>query len=237
MANLEHILMTHSDQAALVVVDGVFSMEGDIVDLPALVPVARRHGARVMVDDAHALGVLGEGGRGTAEHFDMESEVDLIMGTYSKSLATVGGFLAGSEEVIHFLKHSARPLMFSASLPAPSAAAVLAALEIIEQEPDRRRRLWDNTRKMMKGFQELGYDTGNSQTPVIPLRIGDEMLVLQMWRRLFDEGVFTSPVMPPAVPPGMALIRTSYMATHTDAQLDRVLDIFARVGRELGVIQ
>jgi 7-keto-8-aminopelargonate synthetase-like enzyme len=163
--------------------------------------------------------------------------VDLIMGTYSKSLATVGGFLAGSEEVIHFLKHSARPLMFSASLPAPSAAAVLAALEIIEQEPDRRRRLWDNTRKMMKGFQELGYDTGNSQTPVIPLRIGDEMLVLQMWRRLFDEGVFASPVMPPAVPPGMALIRTSYMATHTDAQLDRVLDIFARVGRELGVIQ
>ncbi len=236
MENLNRILATHSDQAALIVVDGVFSMEGDIVDLPALMPVARRHGARVMVDDAHGLGVLGAGGRGTAEHFGMEDEVDLIMGTYSKSLATVGGFLAASEEVVHFLKHSARPLIFSASLPPGSAAAALAALDIIEAEPERRERLWANTRKMAAAFKALGFDIGHSQTPVIPVRVGDELKVLKMWRRLFDEGVFASPVLPPAVPPGMALMRTSYMATHTDAHLERVLSAFEKVGRELAVI-
>lgn len=236
MENLDHILATHADQAALIVVDGVFSMEGDIVDLPALVAVARRHGARVMVDDAHGLGVLGEGGRGTAAHFGMDDQVDLIMGTYSKSLATVGGFLAGSETVIHYLKHTARPLIFSASLPPASAAAVLKALDIIEQEPERLARLWANTRRMAEGLRSLGFDTGHSQTPIIPVRVGDELKVLTMWRRLFDEGVFASPVLPPAVPPGMALMRTSYMATHTESHLDRVLSAFEKVGRELGVI-
>lgn len=236
MANLEHILATHSDQAALIVVDGVFSMEGDIVDLPKLNEVAKRYGARVMVDDAHGIGVLGKGGRGTAEHFGMESEVDLIMGTNSKSLATVGGFLAADTDVIHYLKHTARSLMFSASLPPANVAAAMAALEIVENEPERRQRLWDNTHKMTQGFRELGFDIGNTQTPIIPVMVGDEKKVLAMWRGLFDGGVFASPVWPPAVPPGMALIRTSYMATHSNAQLDHILETFATVGRGLGLI-
>ncbi len=234
--DLDRILREETSRGALVVVDGVFSMEGDIARLPEIAAVCRSHGARLMVDDAHGIGVLGRGGRGTAEHFEMEREVDLIMGTYSKSMATIGGFLVADESVIHYIKHHARPLIFSASLPPASVAAVMAALEIIDREPERRERLWANTRKMMKGLRELGFETGPTETPIVPVVVGEDLSVFQMWRRLFDEGVFANPIVSPAVPPGRALIRTSYMATHTPEQLDRVLEVFAKVGRELGLI-
>lgn len=236
MEDLERILKMNEGRDALVVVDGVFSMEGDIINLPDLVKVCRKYGAGIMVDDAHGIGVLGEHGRGTGEHFGLEDDVDLIMGTFSKSLATSGGCLAGDADIMNYLKHHARSLMFSASLsPAPVAAA-LTALKIIESEPERRENLWKNARYLSEGYKQLGFDIGTSETPVIPVLVGDEEKVLIMWRRLFDEGVFASPVLYPAVPQGMALIRTSCMATHTRDDLDQVLEIFGRVGREMGLI-
>lgn len=235
MQDLDRILASNEGRGALVVVDGVFSMEGDIADLPGLVDVCGRYGAGIMVDDAHGLGVLGENGRGTGEHFGMEDDIDLVMGTYSKSLATIGGCLAADSDIIDYLKHHARSLMFSASLPPAPVAAALTALDIIESEPERRERLWRNARYLAEGYRQLGFDVGTSETPIIPVMVGDEEKVLVMWRRLFDAGVFASPVLYPAVPPGMALIRTSCMATHTVAHLDQVLDVFGRVGRDLGL--
>ena len=223
-------------KAALVVVDGVFSMEGDVVDLPGLVAAAREHGCRVMVDDAHGIGVLGEHGRGTAEHFGLENEVDLVMGTFSKSLASVGGFVVGEERVINWIKHRARSLIFSAAPPPASVASVLKAIEIIEREPERRARLWENTRFMAAGFRSLGFDTGDSTTPVIPVVVGDDRLAFFMARRLEEEGVFVNPVITPAVPPGRALLRTSFMATHTREHLERAITAFAKVGREVGLV-
>jgi len=234
--DLERILIKHKDTAKLIVVDGVFSMEGDIANLPDIVKLAKIYNARVMVDDAHSLGVLGKNGRGTAEHFGLESEVDIIMVTASKSLASIGGFIASREEVIHYIKHFARSLIFTASLPAPQVAAIDAALDIIQEEPERRQKLWKNTLKMKKGFQQMGYDTRDSETPIIPLIVGDDMIAFKMWRMLFDEGVFCSPVVSPAVPEGQALIRTSYMAIHTDDHLDTVLNAFEKIGKQLGVI-
>jgi len=236
MGDLERALEGTRGKAQLIIVDGVFSMEGDIADLPAIVRLAKAYGARVMVDDAHAIGVLGNGGRGTAEHFGLENEVDLIMGTYSKSLGAVGGFIAGSSEVISWVKHVARSLMFSASLPPPQVAAVSTALDIIEEQPELRTRLWSNTHKMLKGFKTLGYDTGTSETPIIPVIIKDTLKTYQMCKLLFEHGVFVNPVASPGVPPGRELLRTSYMATHTEDQLDKVLVAFEKVGRELGVI-
>lgn len=236
-ADLDRLLGSAGERGKLVVVDGVFSMEGDISDLPSILDVSRAHGARLMVDDAHGIGVLGEGGRGTAEHFGLEDEVDIIMGTYSKSLASIGGFVVASRDVINYIKHHSRALIFSASPPPASVASVLAALDIIEQEPERRERLWENTRKMQKGFSEMGYDIGVSETPVVPVVVGEDMTAFIMTGRLQEEGVFVNPVVSPATPPGRALIRTSYMATHTDEQLDRVLEVFERVGRELGILQ
>jgi 8-amino-7-oxononanoate synthase len=188
------------------------------------------------VDDAHAVGVLGDGGRGTAEHFGLENEVDLIMGTFSKSLATIGGFMAGPSDVISWIKHLARSMMFSASLPPSLVASASTALDIIEEEPELRGRLWRNTRKMLKGFKTLGYDTGTSETPIIPLVIKDTMKTYEMCRLLFENGVFVNAVTSPAVPQGRELLRTSYMATHTEEQLDRVLAAFEKVGRQVGVI-
>jgi 8-amino-7-oxononanoate synthase len=238
MASLEERLRSVEDGAGiLIAVDGVFSMEGDIVDLPAIVELATRFGARVMVDDAHGIGVLGERGRGTAEHFGLEDQVGLVMGTFSKSLAAVGGFVVGDKPVIEWIKHKARSLIFSAAPPPASVASVLKALEIIEREPERRVRLWENARYMMTELQGLGFDTGDSATPVIPLVVGDDMLAFRMTMRLQEEGVFVNPVVSPAVPPGRALIRTSYMATHTRDHLDQALDAIGRVGRELGIIQ
>ncbi len=236
-ADLERILAALPDNAGrLVVVDGLYSMGGDIVPLPELVAVCKKYGARLMVDDAHALGVLG-GGRGTAAHFGMTDDVDIIMSTFSKSFASLGGFVAGDETVIHYIKHHARALIFSASISPANAAAALAALHIMRDEPERVARLAQIAEKMRKGYRELGFNIGNSTTPIIPIIIGDDTTVLLFWKALFENGVFVSPVLSPAVPHGMQLLRTSYMATHTDEQLDRVLEIFARVGRQLGVIQ
>jgi 8-amino-7-oxononanoate synthase len=236
MADLERMLQFYNGRGKLIVVDGVFSMEGDIVNLPRLVELAKAYGARIMIDDAHGIGVLGKTGRGTAEHFGLESEVDLIMGTYSKSLASIGGFIAGSEDIIHFIKHSARSLIFSASPPPASVAAVSAAVDIIEAEPERIGRLWDNTRKMLNGFRGLGFHVGPSETPIIPIMVGDSETAFRMAMMLQDEGIFTNVAVSPAVPDGKALIRTSYMATHTEEQLDRVLDAFEKVGKKLGLI-
>jgi hypothetical protein len=205
-------------------------------DEEAIVKLAKASEARIMVDDAHGIGVLGKGGRGTAEHFNLENEVDLIMGTYSKSLAAIGGFVAGSYEAINFIKHVGRSMIFSASLPPVLVATVSEALDIIDEQPQLRETLWRNTHKMLKGYKALGFDTGDSETPIIPIIIKDSLKVYQMCRRLFEHGVFVNPVVNPAVPPGRELLRTSCMATHTEEQLDRVLHAFEKVGKELGVI-
>ena len=220
----------------MVVVDGVFSMEGDIVDLPQLVEVAQRYGVRVMVDDAHAVGVLGETGAGTAEHFGLIDKVDITMGTFSKSFASLGGFIVAEKEVIEWVKHTARTLIFSASIPPANAASVLAALDIIESEPERRENLWTNAHRIQKEFRELGFNIGKTETPVISIVVGDDFEVFTFWKALFDNGVFANPVISPAVPPGQAMIRTSYTATHTEEQLDRVVEVVAKVGREKGLI-
>jgi 8-amino-7-oxononanoate synthase len=237
MNDLERVLREHESKDKLVVVDGVFSMEGDIARLPEIIALTKKYGARVMVDDAHGIGVLGQTGRGTAEHFGLEDDIDLIMGTYSKSLASIGGFIAGSADVIHFIKHTARPLIFSASPPPASVASVSAALDIIENEPERRKALWRNTNKMFKGFNELGFEVGPSQTPIIPIVVGDSENAFLMAMMLEEEGVFANVAVSPAVPNGRALIRTSYMATHTEEQLDRVLAAFEKAGKRMGIIK
>jgi 8-amino-7-oxononanoate synthase len=236
MKNLERVLEETKGKGKLIIVDGIFSMEGDIVDLPSIVKLAKAYGARIMVDDAHAIGVLGNGGRGTAEHFGLEDQVDLIMGTYSKSLAAIGGFIAGSKEVINFIKHIGRSMIFSASLPPSLVASVSTALDIIEEQPELRARLWRNTHKMLRGYKTLGYDTGTSETPIIPIIIKDTIKTYQMCKLLFENGVFVNAVVSPAVPPGRELLRTSYMATHTEQQLDKVLDAFEKAGKQLGLI-
>jgi 8-amino-7-oxononanoate synthase len=223
------------DSGKLVVVDGVFSMEGDLAPLPAIARLAKQHGARLMVDDAHGIGVLGAAGRGTAEHFGVEADVDLVMGTFSKSLAAVGGFVAGDSVVIDFIKHNARAEIFSAAPPPASIAAAAMALEIVEREPERRKQLWETTTYMKRELASLGFDTGDSESPVIPIVVGDDLQTFKMVHRLDEEGVFVNCVISPAVPVGRAMIRTSYMATHTRAHLDRALDALARVGRELGL--
>ncbi|MBN1621643.1 MAG: aminotransferase class I/II-fold pyridoxal phosphate-dependent enzyme [Endomicrobiales bacterium] len=236
MGDLERQLSRHKDKGKLIVVDGVFSMEGDIANLPKIVELARTYGARIMVDDAHSVGVLGENGRGTGEHFGLEAAVDVVMATASKSFASIGGFIASREEVIHYIKHFARSLIFTASLPPAQVAAIIASIDLIEKEPERRKKLWENTHKMKEGFEDLGFDTGTSNSPIIPITVGEDMKAFQMWRMLFDEGVFASPVITPAVPEGHAIIRTSFMATHTDEHLEFVLDSFEKVGKQLGII-
>jgi 8-amino-7-oxononanoate synthase len=234
--DLERVLKSvDADVGKLVVVDGLFSMEGDIAPLPEIVPLCKKYGARLMVDDAHAVGVLG-GGRGTAAHFDMTDDVDLIMGTFSKSFASLGGFIAGDAKVIDYIQHNARSLIFSASIPPANCAAALAALQIMRDEPERVDRLDEIATKMREGFTALGFDTGNSVTPVIPIIIGDDMKTFIFWRALLDNGVYVNAIISPATPPGRQLLRTSYMATHTDDQLDRVLGIFEQVGKQLEII-
>ena len=236
MEALRRMLERHVDASGgvLVATDGVFSMEGDIADLPSIVGTAHEYGARVLVDDAHSIGVLGDHGGGTAQHFHMEGEVDLVMATFSKSFASIGGVAAGSEPVIHYLKHHARTLIFSASMPPSAVATVLACLDVIQQEPERRYRLWENAIYLREGLRTLGFDTVDSQTPIIPVVTGDLERTLIFWNAVFEEGVFTNPVLPPAVPENSCRLRTSVMATHTREQLDRVLDAFTRVRRRLG---
>ena len=236
-ADLRRLLALNGDRnGRFLVVDGVFSMEGDIAPLPEYTRICDDYDVAFMVDDAHGVGVLGKHGRGTAEHFGLEDKVDLIMGTFSKSLATVGGFVVGEPDVIKYVKHRARALMFTAAPPPASVAAALAALDIIESEPERRERLWENTRFMMTELRGIGFDCGNSRTPVIPIVVGPDQLAFQMAKRLDDEGVFVNAVVSPGSPPGRALIRTSYMATHTKAHLTRALEAFRKVGREMGLV-
>lgn len=238
VADLGRLLERLSDRPGgrLVVVDGVFSMEGDLAPLPEIIPVARRHGARLLVDEAHAIGVIGRRGAGTAEHFGLERETDMVMGTFSKSFASIGGFVAAEEPVVHYLKHHARSLIFSAAMPAYAVATVRACLAIIKGEPERRTRLLENAAHLRNGFKSLGFDTGASETPIIPVVTGGPERTFAFWKALFDAGVFANAVIPPAVPPNACRIRTSLIATHTRDQLDRVLDVFARVGKALGVI-
>jgi 8-amino-7-oxononanoate synthase len=236
MENLERILDGISPgKGKLVVVDGLFSMEGDIAPLPEIITLCKKNGARLMVDDAHAMGVLG-GGRGTAAHLGVAEDVDLIMSTFSKSFASLGGFIAGDEDVIHYIKHHARALIFSASMPPANTAAALAALQVMREEPERIERLNLIGARMRGELRRLGFDIGNTETPIIPIIIGDDMRTIFTWKALFENGVFVNPVLAPAVPEGRQLLRTSYMATHTDEQLDRVLEIYEQVGRQMELI-
>jgi 8-amino-7-oxononanoate synthase len=238
MADLERKLANlDRDKGKIIAVDGVFSMEGDTAKLPEIVELKNRYGARLMVDDAHGIGVFGMNGRGTSEHYGLEDEVDLVMGTFSKSLATIGGFIAGSRDVIDFIRHEARAAIFSAAPPPASMAAAMKALEIIEREPERRKNLWEHARFMKREFETLGFDTGPSESPVIPLLVGEDVAAFAMTLKLQERGVFANPVISPAVPKGRAMMRTSYMATHTAEHLERALEAFAEVGREMGIIR
>ncbi len=236
MNHLERVLKSIPETAGrLIVVDGLFSMEGDLAPLPEMTKIAKQYGARLMVDDAHGMGVMG-GGRGTSAYFGVTEDVDLIMSTFSKSFASLGGFIAGDEDSIHYIKHFARSLIFSASIPPANAAAALAALHVMRDEPQHARRVIEVADRMRKGFTELGFNIGNSITPVVPIIIGDDERTFLTWKMLFENGVFVNPVISPAVSPGRQLLRTSYMATHTDDQMERVLEVFAKVGKETGLI-
>jgi len=222
----------------LVIVDGVFSMEGDICNLPEIVKVCKKHKARLIVDDAHATGVLGENGRGTCEHFGLEhGEVDLVVGTCSKTFASVGGFVVGDKDVIHYIKHISRSMIFSAALPPSNIATISKAIDIIQTQPERRKKLWDLSAKLRKGFEDLGFNLGESATPILPVIVGDNVECFKMWRVLFDMGIFTNPVITPAVPPGHALLRVTLMATHEDKHVDKILECFSKAGKQLGIIK
>ncbi len=236
MDSLRSVLQSRNTDSLLIVVDGVFSMEGDIADIPGIVALAEEFGAETMVDDAHSIGVLGPKGDGTAAHFGLNDKVDLIMGTFSKSLASVGGFIAGRDDFIHFLKHNSRALIFSASPPPASVASVLKALEIIDREPERREKLWANTRRLKDGVESLGFNTRNCETPIIPLVVGDNLKVFQMCKTLQEEGVFVNPVVSPGVPPGDQLIRLSLMSTHTFDQVDFALEKLEAAAKQLDII-
>jgi len=236
-SRLERVLKkVTQDRAALVIVDGVFSMGGDIVRLPEIVEVCKRYQARVFVDDAHGIGVIGEGGRGTGSHFGIDDDVDLVMGTFSKSLASIGGFIAGPRRVLEWVKHFARSIMFSASLPPASTAAALASLNVLEREPERVERLQQLSVQWRDGLRNLGFDVGQSQTPIVPINVGDEYATVTFSRHLLEEGVYVNPVTYPAVPMREALLRTSCMATHTSDQIEQALEKFATVGKKQGLI-
>ncbi len=224
------------NKGKIIVVDGVFSMEGDLANLPEIIPIAKKYGARVMVDDAHGVGVMGKNGRGTAEHFGLMNDVDLIMTTFSKSFASLGGFVVGDSKVIQYIKHTARSLIFSASITPAALGAASKALDIIINEPQRRERLWEITKIMNKKLTDMGYHTGNTETPIIPVFIRDVEKTFILWRFLRDYGIFTNPVIAPAVPPEDSLIRTSFTATHTDEDIEFILEGFYQGGKALGLI-
>lgn len=236
MRDLERLLKASKERGKLIVADGVFSMEGNLINLPDLTELAQTYDARIMVDEAHSIGVFGENGRGTVEHFGLEDRVDIVMGTFSKSFASLGGFIASNARVIDYVQHHSRALIFSASMPPAAVASVIAALEIIENEPERREQLWKNVKKMKSAFDELGFNTCSSASPIIPIVIGEMMDTFVFWKKLFDSGVYANPAIPPAVPQGKSLIRTSYMATHTEEELNKVLDVFEKLGREFHLI-
>ncbi len=239
MDDLERQLEMASSKGArgkLIIVDGVFSMMGEIANLPRIAELAHAHGARVLVDEAHSVGVLGAHGRGAAEHCGVGREVDLVLGTFSKSFASLGGFVAGPDSVIHYIKHHARSLIFSASIPPSAAAAALAALDIVETEPQLRSDVMARAKQVRDGLIDLGFQVGRTETPIVPVVVGEQDRLFAFWKLLFEGGLFTNPVTGPAVPPNMDLIRTSYMASHTTAQCDEVLAIFEQAGREIGLI-
>jgi 8-amino-7-oxononanoate synthase len=237
MADLERVIgKLPAAVPKLVVSDGVFSTWGTIVDLPKLVAAARRHNARILIDDAHATGVIGKGGRGTASHYGLEKDVDMTMGTFSKTFSSLGGFVVADRPVVNYLKHHAPALIFSAS-PTPAAvAAALAALDILEKEPYRMNRLLRNADKMRKGLLGMGFNVVDGETAIVPVIIGDDMKAFVFWRHLFEAGVFVNAFVSPGVPPAMAMLRTSYMATHEDHHLNRILEVFGEVGKKMGVI-
>ncbi len=238
MNDLERVLQSiQSEKIKMIVIDGIFSMEGDICNLPEITRLANQYEAMVMVDDAHAIGVIGDRGRGTANHFGLTADVDMIMGTFSKSLASVGGFIATTKEMINYLKHHARPMIFSASVPPSAVAAAMAALEIIKSEPERQEALWDNTNYMASALQDLGFDINTSKTPIIPVYIRDNELTFRFNQRLYEEGIFVNPVVSPAVKSDASLIRLSIMATHTRSQLDEALEKIEKVANELHVLE
>lgn len=233
MGDLEDILKTLPyEKLKMIVIDGIFSMEGDICKLPEIAALAETYDALLMVDDAHALGVIGRQGRGTANHFALTEKVDIIMSTFSKSLASVGGFVAGSKQMMDYLMHHSRPLIFSASIPPAAAGAALAALEVIQTEPERMEALWENTAYAFRCIKEIGFDTGSSETPILPIYIRDNFLTFQFTQRLFEEGVFVNPVVSPAVASDNSLIRMSIMATHTRQQLDEAFGKIEKVASE-----
>jgi 8-amino-7-oxononanoate synthase len=237
MEDLERVLAKcDTKHGILLVVDGVFSMEGDLANLPEVVRLKKKYGARLLVDEAHSVGVFGAGGRGTAEHFGVVDECDLIMGTFSKSFASTGGYISGDTEVVYFIRHAARPLIFTAAIPPASAAAALACLNIIETEPERRARLWVNASKMKGWLDSAGFDTGATQSQIIPIVVGEDMPLVYFWKRMYDLGVYTNAAVSPAVEPGHALIRSSYMATHTEEQLARAFKIMCQAGKDLGIV-
>ncbi len=235
--DLEKVLsQLPEDAGKLVVTDGVFSVTGEIVNLPELLDVVKKYNARILVDDAHAVGVIGPGGKGTAHYWGRIEDVDLTMGTFSKTFASLGGFVCGPERVINYLKHHSPAIIFSASPTPASCAAALAALDILEQEPELVQKLRRNSDKMRKGFKELGFKIVENESAIVPVIIGDVELSFLFWRKLFDNGVFVNAFIPPGVPPNMSMMRTSYMATHEDEHLDKILEVFAKVGKELGLI-
>ena len=238
MAALESKLkLCHNDRIKLIVADGVFSMEGDILKLPEVVRLAKKYNASIMLDDAHSIGILGKNGSGTASHFGLTDQVDLIMGTFSKSMASLGGFIAADKEIINFIKHNSRSLIFSASMTPSSTAAVLASIEIMENEPERIRHLWAMTAYALEGFKSAGFDTGKSETPIIPLFIRDDIKALQMTKLLLADGIFVNPVVAPAVPKEDSLIRYSLMATHTKEQVDISIEKITKAAKKLGILE
>ncbi|UCH27978.1 MAG: pyridoxal phosphate-dependent aminotransferase family protein [Trueperaceae bacterium] len=238
LESLEQALRKDLDKPGgrMIVTDGIFSMSGHIAKLPGLLEIAKRYNARLVVDDAHSTGVLGENGRGTSDHYGLTEQVDLIVGTFSKSFASVGGFLAGDRKIVHYVKNHARPFIFTAALPAMQVATTLKALEIMETEPEHQARLWQNVDILQQGLKNLGFDTLGSESPIVPVLIGPEILTGMFWKGLWEEGVFTTPAISPSVPAGRAIIRTSVNANHTPEQLDRLLDAFESVGKQLDVI-
>ena len=237
MSDLERVISRLPLHAGkLIVSDGVFSTSGEIVNLPDLVTIAKKYNARILIDDAHAVGVIGKGGRGTASHFKLEHAVDMTMGTFSKTFASLGGFVVGEERVINYIKHQSPALIFSASPTPASVAAALAALDILEKEPERIQRLLKNADMMRAGFKKLGFKVIEGQSAVVPVIVGDDMIAFRFWRALFDAGVFVNAFISPGVPPGMQMMRTSYMATHEQHHLQSILDIFSVEAKKLGII-
>lgn len=238
MDDLERVLSKlDKDKPKLIVSDGVFSTGGEIVDLPKLVDLAKANNAKVLLDDAHAVGVIGKGGRGTASEFDLEDEVDLTMGTFSKTFASLGGYVVGPEKVINYIKHFAASFIFSASPTPSSVAAAMAALEILEEEPELVNKLVNNAARVRNGLTKAGFNVVPGRTGIVPVILGDDALAFNMWRKLYDAGIFTNVFISPGVPQGRQMLRTSFMATHEDEHLDYVIDQFVKIGKELGVIE